>query len=475
MQLKNHTPFPAVAFQGVTPAGAPFYVVVLKQTYAFGADGVLTLCDEQAPLIETDQFAGTVNESAVLAESDFCHYKPRCDVLVNGKGYAPGSKPARRFTVRVQVRRPDQPAPLPEAPQGLNPYMPPPPERMQAWREAYALAQGKTVPGKVLLDKTLTVTGERWLRKRLLPVRMAQGLAAVLTLGLWRPNPWRLTAPKPCTSADISAANAFGGQAKVCASERAAKRVGKRHWLPGVDRAELVRQYREAGQDAALAHTHWDANHIGKGYAAAWQLRAARVKRLPAPQIERPGQPFTARAFWRVVRGKVQPGRQAAPLSVGLGVACKAWLPRRELLGTVDDAFIQSKAPLPADFDFGYWNAAPTDQQCAHLVGDEWIELNGLTPEGKTLLKLPGNELYVFARSAGDDIENIPLHIDTVAIDTDARRLSLTWRLAVAKEAANPITEGEACMLDAAGVLAHKAALTAMAQSLGIKEEAAHG
>ena len=47
----------------------------------------------------------------------------------------------------------------------------------------------------------------------------------------------------------------------------------------------------------------------------------------------------------------------------------KAHPERRKLVGTIDGAFINGEAWLPADFDFNIWNAAPPDQQTEFLEG----------------------------------------------------------------------------------------------------------
>lgn len=44
---------------------------------------------------------------------------------------------------------------------------------------------------------------------------------------------------------------------------------------------------------------------------------------------------------------------------------------------------------LPADFDTGYYQAAPVDQQIDHLNGNEVVELVNLTRNGRTVFRLP--------------------------------------------------------------------------------------
>ncbi|MET3120406.1 hypothetical protein AAKU64_004658, partial [Undibacterium sp. GrIS 1.8] len=82
MEFRNHTPFPAQAFEGLDQHEQVFHVIGLRQTLSF-ASGTLEYADEQAPLCEVDAFFGEMNQSSVRQESDFCQYKPKCDVIVN--------------------------------------------------------------------------------------------------------------------------------------------------------------------------------------------------------------------------------------------------------------------------------------------------------------------------------------------------------------------------------------------------------
>lgn len=117
------------------------------------------------------------------------------------------------------------------------------------------------------------------------------------------------------------------------------------------------------------------------------------------------------------VRGDVAP-------PVGLGPIAPSWPERaaRQRAFRVDE-------PLPEDFDAGWFNAAPADQQCAFLRGDETIVLEHLHPDHATLAtRLPGLVPRAFVdrhRAGGTPIEMLA---DTVWIDTDRRKLCVVWR-----------------------------------------------
>jgi hypothetical protein len=160
MALVNHTPYPALAFQGVDPLGQSFHVLVARQTLTWGDDGALAPAEDQRPLCEQDEFAQVDGRSVPVQESDLCHYKPRADVLVNATAHAPGHRPVSAFEVRLVVRRPHSEA--------------------------------------LLLDKRLRVLGPRQFRQR-------------SVLGRLSGPQWQLTPPAPFTTLPLTLAAAWGG------------------------------------------------------------------------------------------------------------------------------------------------------------------------------------------------------------------------------------------------------------------------
>lgn len=407
MKTINHTGFPVLAFQGVTPADEPFHIVVLRQTFSF-AQGPLTRAAEQSPLCETDVFAGEPNQSRVLAESDLCHFKPRCDVIVNGTAYAPGAGPAKTFQATLQVWKPGA-------------------ERF-------------------LVNKTLVVSGPSAFRKRHVLFRIPWFLLKVGTLFLLRRSPWKQTRPEKLLQLPLCYEHAFGGQARVFAHERAAARVRRKNWLPGVDGKALKAAPAASDPPIPLAWTLCEANPIGKGFGPSWFLKAAKVRTVPAPQISAPGSPFTSRQFCRALAGKADATGDPAFLPQGFGILPKAWGDRPSLVGTVDDAWIMSCLPLPEDFRFAIWNGAPPDQQVPYLEGDELIELTNLCPLGvpgsyidiqgqtKLRLQLPGDMPYVLVRFKAGLIMPVRLNLDTLSLNPDEGSLVLVWRAVLPME-----------------------------------------
>ena len=104
MDLLNATKMQAAYTLGVEPSGREHLVVVVKGTFAFPAPGEEPkLAEEQDPFVYADTFTGEAGFSAPMDESDFAFRKPRCDVLLNGRAYAPGGRPAERVTVGLKV------------------------------------------------------------------------------------------------------------------------------------------------------------------------------------------------------------------------------------------------------------------------------------------------------------------------------------------------------------------------------------
>ena len=374
----NRTAHAASQFDMVDQFGEGFHVVVARMAYILGpcnADGVATLqpFSLPAPLLTEDRHLNGDTEAGTVQESDFAPYKPHCDVIVNGAAHAPRGLAMEKFAVNLRLA-----------------------------------AAGKTV-----IDKTLSVCGERVFRKKAVLKRLAQGCVRAATLGLLRPNPWRLSAPEKFVQLPLHYAFAAGGQCRLDT------RDGKQH-------------------------ESCDTNPLGRGFARHWYLDAQQLATVPAPRIYYPKQPCTAEQFWQGAAGK------DLPPPAGLAPIGRGWLPRRTLAGSIREKaqWDQDEVPmLPEDFDFAYWNCAPADQQCAHLAGLEQFTLTNLCRHdhpsaradriGNTVLRftLQQQVLFLLLADAHDQLLVLRLKIDTVLIDTDAGIVELVWRALVPADA----------------------------------------
>ncbi|RIX48868.1 MAG: DUF2169 domain-containing protein [Rhodocyclales bacterium GT-UBC] len=460
----NQTDFDALQFDQIDPLGEPYHVFVVRIAYDIVSDAkgqaALQQSEEAATLVEEDEYFGGLNQSSVRCESDLAPYKPCCDVILNASAHAPRHQSTRRFEVGLRVSRPDRPAPLPAPPQALNPFMPLTLAQQAAWQAEVAALKQVTLPSRVLIDKRLMVTGARQFKKKALLTRCLQGVLRWASLGLIRPSPWKLSRPAKLVELPLRHEFAWGGQARINQRDNS-------HWATDTKSAQVwqdnpkparrlpkalrltpeqLARHPENQASPALqpvAHQICETNPLGRGYAPAWYLRASQLKSLPAPQIEYPQAPITAAGFWRSVQGKTE----LTP--AGFGCVGRAWQPRRRLIGVIEEKAIwedDEYPQLPPDFDHGYWNAAPHDQQCPHLIGDEVFELLNLCPDRapgriddgghhRLRFQLPGIRPYLmFADAQGNRGAKL-MDLDTVIIDPETGRVELVWRCIVTARA----------------------------------------
>jgi uncharacterized protein YjbI with pentapeptide repeats len=135
--------------------------------------------------------------------------------------------------------------------------------------------------------------------------------------------------------------------------------------------------------------------------------------------------------------------------AVGLGPVPPSWQVRRALLGDVDPATFAAPVPtLPATVDFAYFNAAPPEQQVTALRGDEQVLMSGLHPTLPEIAwRLPGMRAHAVLEIEGAR-RDVPLEADTLWIEGERLRATLTWRGSIA------IAEDDRPRLESARLLA---------------------
>jgi hypothetical protein len=208
---------------------------------------------------------------------------------------------------------------------------------------------------------------------------------------------WHLTDPEPVATVPICYENAWGG---TCIWPR-----------PQPDGSAVEAQI----------HTRDARNPIGCGFLDPdWDARA-QPDRRPAPRLEPFGLPFDQAA--------AETGDYPV---VGLGALGRWWQPRLALAGTYDEHWKQTRWPgLPEDFDFGYWNCAPEDQQIDYPQGGETVVLAGLHPGGEVRFRLPRPVLKLLLHlDVGVPLFK-PLLTDTLIFDFQAYELSVVQRAVV--------------------------------------------
>lgn len=348
-----------------------YHVLVMKTGFRLqpvhGGEWQVVLQENPAfPLLTANEYAGDINNSQVQTETDISPYKPRCDVIINGTIYTPDGIP------------------------------------MEKMRASVILC---SLQGGELLNKELIITGKYYFQRNQLTKK------------------WQTTPPEPFTSLPLNYQYAFGGQCRVETDSEIAGLIPEAYRLTEAQRAE-----HPAVDNPPLAHRIYHLNPLGRGYSQEWYLQASGYPDTEAPRILSASHPFTSAHFARVIRDEAD-GSELAFQPAGTGIIPAGWQPRLALAGTYDEAWLTSRHPaLPADFDFGFWNCAPRDQQIPFPRPGIKIALTGFHPDGDIRFLLPPHQARVLLRMATGELIPQRMWTDTLHIDTDTRRVSLTWR-----------------------------------------------
>ncbi|KQW59760.1 DUF2169 domain-containing protein [Variovorax sp. Root411] len=164
-------------------------------------------------------------------------------------------------------------------------------------------------------------------------------------------------------------------------------------------------------------HAAFMANPVGRGFHR--HMRVEWIEGRPLPATEEIDQAV------RAPDGNYRP--------MALGPVGRGWDPRHRFAGTYDDAWREKHFPfLPPDFDEQYFQAAALDQQVPldHFRnGPVEVLLANLTPEGLTRFTIPHlvAPVHVFTRDG--EREDHTATLDTVVVEPDEGRFSLTWRM----------------------------------------------
>lgn len=156
-------------------------------------------------------------------------------------------------------------------------------------------------------------------------------------------------------------------------------------------------------------------NPCGKGF---YPLDGQPFEGLELPNIENP------QCLIRSINDRPKP--------VGFGAIARDWQPRLALAGTYDSAWQENRMPLlPTDFDACFFNAAhPQLQFSPHLTGTECVTISNASASGLFSFDLPGERISVTARIRGQN-KNLVTELDTLLIEPDEQRISITWRCAI--------------------------------------------
>lgn len=139
------------------------------------------------------------------------------------------------------------------------------------------------------------------------------------------------------------------------------------------------------------------------------------------------------------------------PPPVGLGAIPQGWPVRWSKLGTYDKAWSRERFPyFAADFDWGFFQAAPAAQQVDAIEAGAPFALVGMHPEHDTLRgTLPAWRPCCFAVRSCERAQShlsyqpVQLRLDTVVFRPDELEVDLVWRgvIEVADDDASDIIE----------------------------------
>ncbi len=218
---------------------------------------------------------------------------------------------------------------------------------------------------------------------------------------------------------------------KIGSVTKALAVFGDRQWV----RRALVQVASEPAPFAAMplrwersfGGAGFDRNPVGVGAGSATTPTGARH---PLPNVEDPRQMMRSAG--------------ARPDPAGCFPIPRTWPARTRRAGTCDAEWLRTRWPdLPRDFDWGYFNAAPEDQQIqGYWRGDEEIVLRNLRP-GLPLVqtRLPGRRARCFVASGGR-LREVAMQLDTLAVDADAGVVFAVWR-GVTEVASEKLTDIE--------------------------------
>jgi hypothetical protein len=102
VDIANQTPFAATALPLSGPKDRAFLTVIVKGTFVIN-DGKSRLAADQAPLAFGDAYYDEDQGGGIRYETDIIPFKPRTDVILNGRAHAPGRRPVGALQVGLKV------------------------------------------------------------------------------------------------------------------------------------------------------------------------------------------------------------------------------------------------------------------------------------------------------------------------------------------------------------------------------------
>lgn len=102
MEIINNTPFEIETLPGKGPEGNTVLTIIVKGTFDIRPDEVVSVASEQIPVSYADELYDE-DGGSVRLEADIAPFKPRADIALVGKAYAPDGKPVESLDATLWV------------------------------------------------------------------------------------------------------------------------------------------------------------------------------------------------------------------------------------------------------------------------------------------------------------------------------------------------------------------------------------
>ncbi|MDH3944573.1 MAG: DUF2169 domain-containing protein, partial [Anaerolineae bacterium] len=201
--------------------------------------------------------------------------------------------------------------------------------------------------------------------------------------------------------------------------------IGDRYWISRSSQIKTTNPQTftemELRYENGFGGEGYKKNPIGKGYRPV--TAEDGTKYWPLPNIEDPGSLIAS------------PDDRPEP--AGFGPLGRLWQHRISKMGSYGGSWFQERWPwFPADFDWGYFNAAPPDMQVeGYLRGDEELYFENLhTEHSQYRSRLPGLRVRCFLNelqqrdTQASYFHEVLMNLDTLWVDMEAEKLVLVWR-----------------------------------------------
>lgn len=103
MEIDNRTPFIGEAIPFRSPEGKAILSVIVKGTFNIPVKGLAEIAYKQIPIFFGDEFYDSQKGGSVKFEADIVPFKPKADIVLVGKAYAPGGRATSIVDVTLQV------------------------------------------------------------------------------------------------------------------------------------------------------------------------------------------------------------------------------------------------------------------------------------------------------------------------------------------------------------------------------------